>query len=137
MGDASLSRRPMKRVIDPLTTMGAQIASQDGHAPLRITGTQLKGIEYQPPVASAQVKTCLLFAGLLEKGRPRSVNTHPTRDHGELALRAFGAEVERAKGSVAIAGGQALHPLDAYIPGDSSSAAFFLCAAAIFPNRTW
>lgn len=134
VGDASLSRRPMKRVIDPLTTMGAQIASQDGHAPLRITGSQLRGIEYQPPVASAQVKTCLLFAGLLGEGKTTIRESHPTRDHGELALRAFGAEVERAKGSVAIAGGQALHPLDAYIPGDSSSAAFFLCAAAIFPE---
>ncbi len=131
-GDESLSRRPMKRVMEPLRNMGAEITATDDHAPLRITGTRLKGIEYAVPVASAQVKTCLLFAGLLAEGQTTVEEPTPTRDHGELALRAFGAEVVRSRNSVTIAGGQSLHPLEAFIPGDSSSAAFFLCAAAIF-----
>ena len=132
IGDESLSRRPMKRVMDPLRKMGAEIAATDDHAPLHISGTRLKGIEYAVPVASAQVKTCLLFAGLLAEGQTTVEEPVATRDHGELALRAFGAEVLRSRNAVTIAGGQALHPLDAFIPGDSSSAAFFLCAAAIF-----
>ncbi len=86
------------------------------------------------PVASAQVKTCLLFAGLLADGQTTVEEPNRTRDHGELALRAFGAELTRSRNSVTIAGGQQLHPLEAFIPGDSSSAAFFLCAAAIFPE---
>jgi 3-phosphoshikimate 1-carboxyvinyltransferase len=124
----------MKRVMDPLRQMGAVIAATDDHAPLGITGTRLKGISYQVPVASAQVKTCLLFAGLLAEGQTTVEEPTRTRDHGELALRAFGADVTRSRNSVTIAGGQALHSLEAYIPGDSSSAAFFLCAAAIFPD---
>jgi 3-phosphoshikimate 1-carboxyvinyltransferase len=134
IGDESLSRRPMKRVMDPLRKMGADIVATDDHAPLRITGTKLKGITYQVPVASAQVKTCLLFAGLLAAGQTTVEEPTRTRDHGELALRAFGAEVSRSRNSITIVGGQPLHPLEAYIPGDSSSAAFFLCAAAIFPQ---
>jgi 3-phosphoshikimate 1-carboxyvinyltransferase len=134
IGDASLSRRPMKRVIEPLTEMGAHITSTDSHAPLHIAGAKLRGIHYRPPVASAQVKTCLLFAGLLAEGVTTVDEPHPTRNHGELALHAFGAEVQRTRGSVSITGGQSLHALDAYVPGDSSSAAFFLCAAAIFPE---
>jgi len=132
IGDESLSRRPMKRVMEPLRKMGAEITATEDHAPLRITGTRLRGIEYAVPVASAQVKTCLLFAGLLADGKTTVEEPTRTRDHGELALRAFGAEVSRSRNAVTIVGGQALHPLDAFIPGDSSSAAFFLCAAAIF-----
>ena len=97
IGDASLSRRPMKRIIEPLSQMGAQIDSDDGHAPLRISGARLRGITYRPPVASAQVKTCLLFAGLLADGTTAVEEAHATRDHGELALRAFGAELERSR----------------------------------------
>jgi 3-phosphoshikimate 1-carboxyvinyltransferase len=134
IGDESLSRRPMKRVMDPLRKMGAEIVATDDHAPLNIAGTRLQGIDYSVPVASAQVKTCLLFAGLLAEGQTTVEEPIRTRDHGELALRAFGAEVYRSRNSVTIAGGQPLHPLEAYIPGDSSSAAFFLCAAAIFPE---
>ncbi len=134
IGDESLSRRPMKRVMEPLRRMGAEITAHDDHAPLIISGTRLKGIEYAVPVASAQVKTCLLFAGLLADGQTTVQEPIPTRDHGELALRAFGAEIFRSRNSVTIAGGQSLHPLDAFVPGDSSSAAFFLCAAAIFPE---
>lgn len=134
IGDQSLSRRPMRRVMEPLHKMGAEITSHGDCAPLHIKGTRLRGIEYIVPVASAQVKTCLLFAGLLAEGSTTVEEPTRTRDHGELALRAFGAEVTRSRNSVTIAGGQALHPLEAFIPGDSSSAAFFLCAAAIFPE---
>src|SRR5664279_5523163 len=115
IGDESLSRRPMKRVMEPLRKMGAEIGADDDHAPLRITGTRLKGIEYAVPVASAQVKTCLLFAGLLADGSTVIAEPTRTRDHGELALRAFGAEVTRSRNSVTIAGGQALHPVEAFI----------------------
>jgi len=134
IGDESLSRRPMKRIMEPLRKMGAEITTTNEHAPLRIAGTGLKGIEYAPPVASAQVKTCLLFAGLLADGLTIVDEPTRTRDHGELALRAFGAEVTRSRNTVSIHGGQALHPLEAFVPGDSSSAAFFLCGAAIFPD---
>jgi 3-phosphoshikimate 1-carboxyvinyltransferase len=134
IGDQSLSRRPMRRVMEPLRQMGAEIVAYGDCAPLHITGTRLQGIPYRVPVASAQVKTCLLFAGLLAHGQTTVDEPTPTRDHGELALRAFGAEVIRSRNSVTIVGGQVLHPLDGFIPGDSSSAAFFLCAAAIFPE---
>jgi len=132
VGDESLSRRPMKRVIEPLRKMGAAIAATDDRAPLQITGTRLRGIDYVVPVASAQVKTCLLFAGLLADGQTTVEEPTRTRDHGELALRAFGAQLSRSRNAVIIVGGQTLHPLEAFVPGDSSSAAFFLCAAAIF-----
>jgi 3-phosphoshikimate 1-carboxyvinyltransferase len=133
-GDESLSRRPMKRVIEPLTAMGARIESQDGRPPLRITGGTLKGIDYKMPVASAQVKTCLLFAGLLAEGETRIEEPLRTRDHGEVALRAFGAHVEQNGNAVSIRGGQRLLGIEARVPGDLSSAAFFLCAAALFPG---
>ena len=139
MGDESLSRRPMQRVITPLTTMGAQIASHDGKPPLRITGADLNAIDYKMPVASAQVKTCLLFAALFADGETRVEEPLRTRDHGEVALRAFGANLERKAiagggNEVRIRGGQRLRGLEARIPGDLSSAAFFLCAAALFPD---
>ena len=135
IGDESLSRRPMKRVIEPLAQMGAEIDAANGdRAPLRINGAKLHGIDYAPPVASAQVKTSVLFAGLLAEGKPTVAEPARTRDHGELALRAFGAEVERTQNAVSIVSGQTLHPLEAFVPGDISSAAFFLCAATIFPE---
>ncbi len=132
-GDASLSRRPMLRVIEPLSAMGAKfIATDGGRPPLRLTGARLKGIDYALPVASAQVKSSLLFAGLLASGETRVQEPVRTRDHGEIALRAFGATVKQDTNSVAIVGGQKLHAIEAEIPGDISSAAFFLCAAALF-----
>jgi len=135
IGDASLSRRPMKRVIEPLMQMGAQIeCSEDDRAPLEIRGVKLHGIDYRPAVASAQVKTSVLFAGLLAEGKTAVDEPARTRDHGELALRAFGVEVERDRTKVSIHGGQTVRALEAYIPGDISSAAFFLAAAAIFPE---
>jgi 3-phosphoshikimate 1-carboxyvinyltransferase len=134
IGDASLSKRPMRRIIDPLTQMGAEVQSTDDHAPLQIRGGRLHAIEYCPPVASAQVKTCVLFAGLLAEGKTTVQEPARTRDHGELALRAFGAEVEKSQHEVSIQGGQLLHPVETYVPGDMSSAAFFLCAASMFPE---
>jgi 3-phosphoshikimate 1-carboxyvinyltransferase len=138
-GDESLSRRPMERVITPLTAMGARINSHNGRPPLRITGAPLKAIHYQMPVASAQVKTCLLFAGLLAEGETRIEEPLRTRDHGEVALRAFGAQVDRQGvdrqgNEVRIRGGQRLRGIETRVPGDLSSAAFFLCAAALFPG---
>jgi 3-phosphoshikimate 1-carboxyvinyltransferase len=138
IGDESLSRRPMERVIKPLSAMGAQIESHHGRPPLRITGGRLKPIDYTMPVASAQVKSCLLFAGLFADGETRVEESVRTRDHGEVALRAFGAQLQRKKvgagSEVRIRGGQHLHGIEARVPGDLSSAAFFLCAAALFPG---
>src|SRR5580698_942840 len=133
-GDESLSRRPMERVITPLSAMGAQITSQNGRPPLRIIGAKLEGVHYKMPVASAQVKTCLLFAGLLAEGETRIEEPLRTRDHGEVALKAFGAHLERTGNEVKIRGGQQLRGVGARVPGDLSSAAFFLCAAALFPH---
>src|SRR5579863_458728 len=135
VGDESLSRRPMARIIAPLRAMGARIAANDGdRPPLRITGTHLNAIDYKMPVVSAQVKSALLFAGLLAEGETRVEEPVRTRDHGELALRAFGAEVTQHGNQARITGGQKLHAIEAEIPGDLSSAAFFLCAAALFPG---
>jgi len=134
IGDSSLSRRPMERIRKPLALMGARIDLTDGHAPVVLHGAPLTAIDYTTPVPSAQVKTALLFAGLQAHGTTTVRESVRTRDHGELALRAFGAKVDRAKDSVSIAGGQQLHAIEATIPGDLSSAAFFLCAAALFPG---
>jgi len=133
-GDASLNRRPMERVRKPLLEMGAAINLRDGHAPVEIHGAKLHGIDYRTPVPSAQVKTALLFAGLQALGTTTVRESVRTRDHGELALRGFGAEVRRTIDSVSIDGGQKLHGIEATVPGDLSSAAFFLCAAALFPE---
>lgn len=134
-GDQSLSRRPMARIITPLQRMGAQISAQEGaHPPLRISGNHLKAIDYKMPVASAQVKTSLLLAGLFAEGETRVEEPLRTRDHGELALRAFGAEIQQRQNEIRIFGGQRLRSIDATIPGDISSAAFFLCAAGLFPG---
>jgi 3-phosphoshikimate 1-carboxyvinyltransferase len=124
----------MERVRKPLLEMGASISLRDGHAPVEIHGAKLRGIDYRTPVPSAQVKTALLFAGLQAEGTTTVRESVRTRDHGELALRGFGAEVRRTIDSVAIDGGQKLHAIEATVPGDLSSAAFFLCAAALFPE---
>jgi 3-phosphoshikimate 1-carboxyvinyltransferase len=134
-GDESLSRRPMARIIQPLEIMGAKIeASDGGRPPLRLTGARLKPIDYKLPVASSQVKTSLLFAGLYADGTTRIEEPIQTRDHGELALQAFGAQIDRRMREVNIEGGQKLRGIEATVPGDISSAAFFLCAAGLFPN---
>lgn len=134
IGDASLSRRPMERVRKPLAQMGADIHLIEGHAPMVIRGSELHSIDYTTPVPSAQVKSAVLFAGLQASGTTTVREAVRTRDHSELALRAFGAQVERTLESVSIAGGQQLHGIEATVPGDISSAAFFLCAAALFPE---
>ena len=135
-GDASLSKRPMERVRKPLAEMGARLTLTDGHAPLTIEGTALKAIDYTTPVPSAQVKTCVLLAGLQTAGTTIVREAVRTRDHSELALRAFGASVSRAHDSVTIVGPQKLRAIEASVPGDLSSAAFFLCAAALFPGSS-
>jgi 3-phosphoshikimate 1-carboxyvinyltransferase len=115
--------------------MGAKIESRDGgRPPLKIQGGPLKAIHYKPEVASAQVKSCVLFAGLFAEGETVVEEPIRTRDHGEVALRAFGAEVERNGNVSRIIGGQQLRAIEAHVPGDLSSAAFFLCAAALFPG---
>jgi 3-phosphoshikimate 1-carboxyvinyltransferase len=135
IGDGSLSRRPMARIIAPLEMMGARITAQSGgRPPLRVTGGALKSISYVMPVASAQVKSCLLFAGLFAAGETSVAEPVHTRDHGEVALRAFGAAVKRSGNELRIKRPRTLHAIEAEIPGDISSAAFFLCAAALFPE---
>ena len=136
IGDASLSRRPMERIRKPLAEMGARITLTDGHAPLTIEGTPLHAIDFTTPVPSAQVKSCILLAGLQTSGTTTVRESVRTRDHSELALRAFGSTVTRTAGSVSISGPQALHAIDAAVPGDISSAAFFLCAALLFPGSS-
>ena len=133
-GDASLRRRPMRRVIDPLERMGGCIEANDGRPPLRIRGRPLEGITYAPPVASAQVKGAVLLAGLHAEGRTRIREQAPTRDHTERALEAFGVSVDREDGAVAIVGGAPLHPLHLSVPGDPSSAAFWAVIAAAVPE---
>src|SRR5437667_62836 len=135
IGDESLSRRPMARIITPLELMGARISSADGNRPpLQITGGPLKAIDYDMTVASAQVKSALLFAGLFAKGETRVEEPVTTRDHGEMALRAFRAMVNQRGKEARIEGGQKLRAIEAQIPGDISSASFLLCAAALFPG---
>ena len=134
IGDASLSRRPMERIRKPLEAMGARLTLTEGHAPLMINGTPLQSIDYSTPVPSAQVKTCILLAGLQTTGTTVVREAVRTRDHSELALRAFGATLTRTIDSISISGPQPLHSIEAAVPGDISSAAFFLCAAALFPG---
>ena len=135
IGDESLTRRPMARVMKPLVEMGASITAAEGNRPpLHIHGTKLHGIDYSMPVASAQVEACLLFAGLFAEGETTVRSAVRTRDHSEIALRAFGVEVTRSMGEVSIRGGQRLRAIDGGVPGDISSSAFFLCAAALFPG---
>jgi 3-phosphoshikimate 1-carboxyvinyltransferase len=134
IGDASLSRRPMERIRKPLEEMGAKLTLTEGHAPVHIEGAPLKAIDFTTPVPSAQVKTCVLLAGLQTAGETTVREAVRTRDHSELALRAFGAKLARSAGSVSISGPQTLRAIEAPVPGDLSSAAFFLCAAALFPG---
>jgi 3-phosphoshikimate 1-carboxyvinyltransferase len=133
-GDASLSRRPMKRVIAPLTEMGATIASLDGRPPLTIDGARLRGITHQPEVPSAQVKSAVLLAGLQAEGETVVVEPVGTRDHTERALREFGVSVEGTTGRIAIRGGQRLHARNLAVPGDVSSATFWIALAAGTPG---
>ena len=136
VGDRSLSSRPMKRVIEPLSMMGAVIDSEPGErAPLRIRPVEsLRSIEYELPVASAQVKSCLLLAGLYADGQTCVSEPAPTRDHTERMLRGFGYPVERTGDRICVRGGGRLTACDIDVPADISSAAFFLVGATIAPD---
>jgi 3-phosphoshikimate 1-carboxyvinyltransferase len=137
-GDESLQNRPMKRIIDPLTQMGATIQSRDGYAPLTIKGGSLSAIKFSPPVASAQIKSCVLLAGLFAEGRTTVIEATPTRDHTERMLREFGVEVAVEKIGegleISVSGDAELTATELSVPGDVSSAAFFLVAAACLPG---
>ena len=131
-GDESLARRPMARIIKPLLEMGAEITANDGsYPPLEIRGGKLKAIDYTPPVASAQVKSCVLFAGLYADGVTVVREPINTRDHSEIALNGFGAEISIMGNNVSVRGGVPLHARDLDVPGDLSSAAFYLVAATM------
>jgi 3-phosphoshikimate 1-carboxyvinyltransferase len=135
-GDASLSKRPMKRVIEPLGRMGARIdASGDGRPPLTIhSNNVLQGIDFKLPVASAQVKSAVLLAGLYARGETRVVEPHPTRDYTERMLQAFGWPIDFHAGQARLSGGHRLVATDVDVPADFSSAAFFLVAASVIPG---
>ncbi len=134
-GDDSLNRRPMRRIMSPLAEMGARIEARDGQfPPLTIHGSELYPIEYTLPVASAQVKTCVLFAGLFASGITSVVEPIRTRDHTELALQEFGVELDIRRGAISVAGRQRLSPRELTVPGDISAAAFLLTAALLVPD---
>jgi 3-phosphoshikimate 1-carboxyvinyltransferase len=131
-GDESLARRPMARVIQPLAAMGAKIEAREGtYPPLLIHGTKLKGIDYKLPVASAQVKSCVLLAGLFAEGDTIVREDIRTRDHTEVALREFGAGLTVEKKTITLRGGAQLKGCELLVPGDLSSACFFLVAGLL------
>lgn len=132
-GDESLQKRPMKRVITPLEQMGAQINSNDGKAPLEFKGQQLKAIDYKSPIASAQVKSCVLLAGLHAEGTTTVEEPHVSRNHTEIMLKHLGANISVDGTKVSIQKSK-LEPKELHIPGDISSAAFFIAAGLIVPN---
>jgi 3-phosphoshikimate 1-carboxyvinyltransferase len=135
IGDESLSKRPMRRVTDPLANMGAHVDSQDGLPPLRVHGgRKLHGIRYELPVASAQIKSALLLAGLYAEGSTEVIEPHPTRDYTERMLAAFGWPIEFSPGYAKLEGGHRLRATNIVVPADFSSAAFFLVAASIVPG---
>jgi 3-phosphoshikimate 1-carboxyvinyltransferase len=134
-GDESLCRRPMDRVIDPLTRMGARFEARDlKYPPLKVSGGPLRWISYSPPVSSAQVKTAILFAGLLAEGVTEVIERLPTRNHTEIALPQFGAAVEVSPLSVSVTGRKRLHGNRFVVPGDPSSAAFLVVAGLLVPE---
>jgi 3-phosphoshikimate 1-carboxyvinyltransferase len=135
-GDASLRRRPMRRIIEPLGLMGARIGAANGNfPPLTIRGGELQPIDYASPVASAQVKTCVLFAGLLARGRTSFSEPAPSRDHTERMLRELGARIDvDSSKAVSVEGLHELKPVNYDVPGDLSSAAFFIAAATFLPG---
>lgn len=135
VGDASLSKRPMQRVIEPLSLMGARIQADHGLPPLHVHGGQaMRGIDYSLPVASAQVKSALLLAGLYAQGKTHLREPHPTRDYSERMLAAFGYPITFVPGQVAMPGGHRLHATNLQVPSDFSSAAFFIVAATLVPG---
>jgi 3-phosphoshikimate 1-carboxyvinyltransferase len=135
-GDESLSRRPMNRIVLPLERMGASVEATHGHLPRAVRGRPLRGIEYELPVASAQVKSAVLLAGLGARGKTTVIEPVPTRDHTELMLEAAGARVRRGAHSVSVEPAARLHLDEVLVPGDISSAAPFLVAAALLPGSS-
>ena len=136
-GDESLNQRPMERIMNPLRQMGARIEGRDERfPPLRISGSALKGIEYAPPMASAQVKSCVLLAGLFAEGETTVEERIQTRDHTELALREFGADIQVNRTRVTVRGGSTLTARELQVPSDLSSAAFFLAIALLIPESS-
>ena len=133
-GDKSIQKRPMNRIINPLSLMGADIKSNDGFAPLTITGSNLHGIEYNSPVASAQVKSAILLAGLYADSKTTVTEPAKSRDHTELMLRKFGANLTTNKNAVTISPATELFASDIEVPSDISSAAFFMAAAILVPG---
>ena len=134
-GDESLSRRPMQRIMKPLAAMGARIrAHEDKFPPLEIEGARLQPIDYTLPVPSAQVKTCVLFAGLFAEGATSVTEAIPSRDHSEIALREFGADLTVAQRKISLAGRPQLTGRQLTVPSDLSSAAFFIVAALLVPG---
>jgi 3-phosphoshikimate 1-carboxyvinyltransferase len=134
-GDASLNQRPMRRIIDPLTLMGASITARDNqYPPLAIQGGVLRGIRYPLPIASAQVKSCVLLAGLQARGVTTVIEPAPSRDHTERALPLFGARLESKGREISVEGGQNLVPAEARVPGDFSGAVFFIIATLLIPG---
>lgn len=136
VGDESLSGRPMRRVTGPLSQMGAKIDTEsDGTPPLHVHGGQpLHGIDFASPVASAQIKSAVLLAGLYAQGETTVTEPHPTRDYTERMLSAFGVDIEFSPGKARLRGGQRLRATDIVVPADFSSAAFYLVAASIIPG---
>lgn len=132
-GDESLSKRPMKRIIEPLTLMGAEISCDNFHSPLKITGAQLYGINYESQLASAQVKSCVLLAGLFANGKTTYKEIFPSRNHTEIMLKNMGANICVNNNIISIEKSE-LHPLEITICGDISSAAYFIVAGLIIPN---
>ncbi len=131
IGDASLSKRPMNRVINPLEKMGAIISGESENLPLKIVSSELHGIDYTPPIASAQVKSCVLLAGLGAKGRTIISEIHPTRDHTEIMLKELGANIKVVEGKIILDPSKSvLSGFDIDIPADPSTAAFYAAAAA-------
>lgn len=141
-GDESLRSRPMQRIIQPLTMMGGSISGVDGHAPLAINGRPLSAIDYELLVASAQVKSCILLAGLSASGSTRVVESRPTRDHTERMLRWFNVPIETGNGEregerfASLSGPVGFDAIDVKVPGDISSAAYFVTAAALLDGSS-
>jgi 3-phosphoshikimate 1-carboxyvinyltransferase len=131
-GDESIRHRPVDRIVEPLRLMGAELSCREQRfTPLRVESAPLRGIDYEMPVASAQVKSCLLFAGLLAEGETRVVSAHPSRDHTERMLAAAGAEVRQDGSAVSLRRAERLEPGTIAVPADFSSAAFFIVAGLL------
>ncbi len=133
-GSEQLRRRPMRRIIEPLRLMGADIEATNDRAPLRIQPSRLRGIRYELPMASAQVKSAILLAGLYAEGVTEVVEPGPARDHTERMLASMGADIQTHEGVVAVTSRGSLRPLDMTVPGDISSAAFLIVAACLVPD---